>query len=338
MTNDVLAHWSEHLPRLIAVDLLGPFNVRADAWMDFIENTVKPLQRFGITQSPRFDLACFNTLRKRCGSSLTSLRLKEMAKINDEWVDIIISFKYLTSLDISRPARSLSDEALTELLAEIGANLTHLDISGHEDATDRVFLEGLKPHASKLVSLSAADLPLLTDAGIAKFFGANITVPDSGDGDVEMADGDGEAPDIPAFGVYVPPPEVPVAEEQEERPAFNDDSKVPPLEHIDLSRSPALSSSALAALLHHSGTSVQELNINQWKDVDNETLLTLGSSASHLVRLNIGWCRSADNFVVKALLDGCLNLKQIIVAGCNRLTSDCPRKVHYHQQVFLTVP
>lgn len=263
-----------------------------------------------------------------------------MAKMNDDWVDQLALFKNLTSLDISRPARSVSEEAMTELLIEIGGNLTHLDISGHEDITDRVLLQGLKPHAKKLISLVASDLPLLTNFGVAKFFGANVELPDakeepedSEDGvmDVEMANGDTNLSPRANAGAdtsttmaidetSIPDPEL-------ERSKFINDSSIPPLQHIDFSRNPLLSSLALSSLLKHSGVSLHSLNINQWKDTDNETLLTLASSAPHLVKLDVGWCRDVDNFVMKELIDRCPRLKEVLVAGCNRLTSDCPRRV-----------
>jgi len=251
--------------------------------------------------------------------------------MNDEWVDQLMLFKNVTSLDISRPAKSISDEALTELLVEIGGNLTDLDISGHEDVTDRVFVEGLKPHARKLVTLVASDLPLLTDVGIAKFFGADVELPKvedeevrDDDADVEMADADGVQNPPPTANTVMLVDEQPIFKSKD--PNFIGDSSVPPLQHIDLSRNPLLSSLALSSLLKHSGPSLHSLNINQWKDVDNETLLSLGPSAPHLLKLDVGWCRNADNFVMKELIDHCPKLKEALVAGCNRLTSDCPRR------------
>lgn len=305
------------------MDLLGPFNVRSEAWISFIESTKQPLERFCVTQSPRFDLQCLEALHRRCKSSLTALRLKEMSKLDDDWLNLLAGFTNLASLDISRPARSVSDDALIALLAQIGSNLSHLDLSGHEDLSDRTLLEGVKLYATSLASFSAADLPLLTDEGVSQLFGAKPIPEASETQGVQMRggeDGDGisstedtamdDGSDVPG-----------------DLPGIDTTCNIPPLEQVDLSRSTALGSRALAALLQHSGNKVRDLNINQWKDADNETLLTLGPSAPRLTNVNIGWCRNVDNFVVKAMLDSCPNLKLILCSGCNRLTGDCPRKV-----------
>jgi DNA repair protein RAD7 len=321
MKDDVLKYWSMHLSLLRAVDLLGPFNVRAEAWISFIEGTKLPLERFCITQSPRFDLQCLEALHKRCRSSLVALRLKEISKLDDDWLNLVADFTNLASLDISRPARSVSDDALIALLAQIGDKLSHLDISGHEDLSDSILLQGVKLHATSLASFSASDLPLLTDEGVSRLFAAKLKPEASETLDVQMRDGEGDDTSSTEDAVMNE------ADDLGGLPEIDATCSLSPLEQVDLSRSPALGSRALAALLQHSGNTVLDLNINQWKDVDNETLLTVGPSAPHLTKINIGWCRNVDNFVVKALLDSCPNLKLILCSGCNRLTRDCPRKV-----------
>lgn len=325
MKDDVLEHWSMHLSSLRGVDLLGPFNVRAEAWISFIEGTKRPLERFCVTQSPLFDRQCLEALHKRCRSSLVDLRLKETSKLDDDWLSLVANFMNLASLDISRPARSISDNALIALLAQIGNKLSRLDVSGHEDLTDRVLVEGVKLHATKLASFSAADLPLLTDEGVSQFFGAKLEPGASAAQDVEMQDKEGNTASDTEDTVMIDGGDD--IDDINDAPEVDAICNLPPLEQVDLSRSPALGSKALAALLQHSGKTLRDLNINQWKDVDNETLLILGPSAPHLIQVNIGWCRNVDNFAVKALLDNCPKLKLILCAGCNRLTGDCPRKV-----------
>jgi len=103
----------------------------------------------------------------------------------------------------------------------------------------------------------------------------------------------------------------------------------PALERFDMSRCHLLSSAALDALLEHSGTSLVEININSWKDTDTDTLSRIAESVPRLEKLNIGFCRGVDDFVIKSLVEGpCkAHLKEIKVYGCNRLTENCPRTV-----------
>ncbi|KAH7097597.1 RNI-like protein [Auriculariales sp. MPI-PUGE-AT-0066] len=78
----------------------------------------------------------------------------------------------------------------------------------------------------------------------------------------------------------------------------------PPLERIDMSRCHKLSSAALDALLAHSGRNLVELNINSWRDTDSDTLSRIADSVPKIERLNVGFCRGVDDFVVKSLLEG----------------------------------
>ncbi|KZV99989.1 RNI-like protein [Exidia glandulosa HHB12029] len=101
------------------------------------------------------------------------------------------------------------------------------------------------------------------------------------------------------------------------------------LEKIEMARCHGPASKALAALLKHSGPNLLELNINSWKDTDTDVLSRIAKSAPKLMRLNVGWCRGVDDFVIKSLLESPCGetLKEIKVYGCNRLTENCPRKV-----------
>ena len=90
-----------------------------------------------------------------------------------------------------------------------------------------------------------------------------------------------------------------------------------------------LADNGLSGLLKHSGPKLQELDINSWKAVSNQTLLTIGESAKALKKLDIGYCREVDDFVIKEIMEGCENIAEIMVFGCNKLTLNCPKKVSW---------
>lgn len=100
-----------------------------------------------------------------------------------------------------------------------------------------------------------------------------------------------------------------------------------PMNYISFSRNPQLSDGTLDGLLGHSGSKVEDLKINSLKDVSNSTLLTIGERAKKLKTLDMGFCRQTDDFVIKAIMEGCEQIVDIQVYGCNRLTESCPRKV-----------
>ncbi|KAF6758516.1 DNA dependent ATPase [Ephemerocybe angulata] len=110
----------------------------------------------------------------------------------------------------------------------------------------------------------------------------------------------------------------------------------PALVELDASRNPELKGDALEAIMKHSGLRLEKLNINGWENVEENGLRDIGRKGKELVKLDVGFCRNVDDFVVKAWLEGedvkgvkkggCRNLKELKVWGCNRVTAHCPKK------------
>jgi DNA repair protein RAD7 len=106
---------------------------------------------------------------KHC-TGLTELRLREVQKLDSEFVDIMKKMTGLTYLDLGYPESSLSEEALIELMAGVRQGLTHLDLSGHALVTDMFLMDGIKAQAQVFTGLTLANVPLLVDKGVAEFF------------------------------------------------------------------------------------------------------------------------------------------------------------------------
>ena len=164
-----MQHWIDHFEHLKRLDVLGPFLVRADGWVKLFEGKGAQLEGFLIIQSPRFDQACIEALGEHC-TSLTDLRLCQISKMSDEFLPHIAKLQHLTSLDLSSPAHSLGDEAVAELLEQVGSNLTSLDLSGNIELTDAFLKDGMRKHVPNLTTLTLNNLPLITDIGISDLF------------------------------------------------------------------------------------------------------------------------------------------------------------------------
>jgi len=82
----------------------------------------------------------------------------------------VATFNKLNSLELSYPVKSLSTEAVVELLAVVGSRLSHLDLSGNDSLTDDVLTIGLEPNIKFLSSLSLNDVPDLSDKAMGDFF------------------------------------------------------------------------------------------------------------------------------------------------------------------------
>ena len=271
----VLNSWSTALPSLTRLELLGPFLVRVPAWVSFFESH-SALEALLIHQSPRFDLECMSALATHC-PNITELRLQQIGKLDDTFLPHISSFRRLEQLDLSSPAISCSEDGLIGVLLARGAQLTHLDLSGHEELGDDFLQNGICAHAPRLVTLRLDNLHTLTDEGVAEFFRAWT----------------------------------PIA-----------------LSTLSLARAYDVGANALLALLECVRTTLSVLNICSWRTTTVDALMDI-ASARELRALDVGWNRAVDDFVIKAILDGCPKLEEIKCWGCNRVTSDCPRKVRY---------
>ena len=113
--------------------------------------------------------------------------------------------------------------------------------------------------------------------------------------------------------------------------------KNPPLTSLDISRNEVLGDLSLKSLVKHSGKQLEELNINGWKDVSEPALKSIGLVAKQLKKLDVGWCRAMDDFLLKMWFEGemvqgvqkggCGSLQEVKVWGCNKISHSCPRKV-----------
>ncbi|KAI0271782.1 hypothetical protein BGY98DRAFT_1006285 [Russula aff. rugulosa BPL654] len=164
----VLNGWSTSLPSLVRLELLGPFLVRAPAWVYFFQSHPQ-LEALLLHQSPRFDLECMSALASGC-PNITELRLKEIGKLDDAFLPYISSLRRLEQLDLSSPSTSCSEDGLIALLEKCGTRLTHLDLSNHDELGDDFLKCGLQEYAPNLISLRLDNLPALTDEGVAMFF------------------------------------------------------------------------------------------------------------------------------------------------------------------------
>jgi len=164
----VLNGWSTSLPSLARLELLGPFLVRAPAWVYFFQSHPQ-LEALLLHQSPRFDLECMSALATSC-SNITELRLKEIGKLDDTFLPYISSLRRLEQLDLSSPSTSCSEDGLIALLEKRGARLTHLDLSNHNELGDDFLKYGLQEYAPNLILLRLDNLSALTDEGVAMFF------------------------------------------------------------------------------------------------------------------------------------------------------------------------
>ncbi|KAJ7282784.1 RNI-like protein [Mycena rebaudengoi] len=193
-----------------------------------------------------------------------------------------------------REVGQLSDEFLP-LLATL-SELTYLDLAEPAaSCTDEAVVGLLAAVGASLVHLDLSGHSLLTDEALTDGIAAYARSLSA----LVLAD----LPALTDAGVAA---------------FFSALTENPPLLRVDLARNHELAGAALDALLAHSSKALQELSINGWKDVDEQALNGI-ERCWDLRRLDVGWCRCMDDFVVKRVLGGCQALVEVKVWGCGRV-------------------
>jgi DNA repair protein RAD7 len=278
--------FSTSLPALTHLELLGPFLVRTEAWIAFFSSHPH-LHTFRITQSPRFDLGCMRALTKSCGKSLEALRLREVGKLDDEFLEQIKLINGLKELDIAEPATSCSEEAMVELMSHIGASLTKLDVSRHNLLTDEFLERGLKPYTRVLDSLVLSHLPELTDAGVAGLFETWENIPLT---NLDMARNH-ELGTKALDRVMV--------------------HSGPKLEMLVINGWKNVGEKALRMVGRH-GVELKQVDVGWCREMDDFVVKSwMGMDEEQLQHGAVG----------------CRKLEELKLWGCNRITARCPRKV-----------
>ncbi|KAK6334732.1 hypothetical protein TWF718_010180 [Orbilia javanica] len=99
------------------------------------------------------------------------------------------------------------------------------------------------------------------------------------------------------------------------------------LKEISLKRCVNLQSSGFAAVIDHSGRTLEKLSINSCKDINADAWTFLQEvKLPELESLDISFVRSVDDAVIEGILNIAPELKTLRVWGCNKLTEACMLK------------
>jgi len=279
LTCSVITAFSQSLPHLTHLSLLGPFLVRTEAWIEFFK--AKPeLRSFRIHQSPRFDHECAKSLAKNC-TKLEELQLKEVGHLGDTFVESLCALPPLKLLDLSNPGVGILENGWLQILERHGPTLESFDPSWHEGFTDVVLGSGIWKHARVISELRLEGLSSLSDAGVAHFF----------------ENWDQPFTDVDDCGALDPNP---------------------PLRTLSLARNCSLSNATFTALLAHSAPSLVSLNLNGLGQISSESLGRL-KDVSDMRSLDMSWCRELDDFMMKDVVSNAPKLGEVRVWGCNRV-------------------
>lgn len=143
---------------LTELDLYGPYLVRKEAWIDFLQARGAQLTTLRLRETPRFDLACVEALVAHA-PHLRELRLAQMGALDDRGARLLAGLGALHTLDVSQPGvsqpgvppASLTNAGVVPILDALGPQLRVLDLSKNDALSDATILR-LKPSLTHLVA------------------------------------------------------------------------------------------------------------------------------------------------------------------------------------------
>ncbi|KAF9421338.1 hypothetical protein BGZ94_008849 [Podila epigama] len=97
------------------------------------------------------------------------------------------------------------------------------------------------------------------------------------------------------------------------------------LSYLNLRKCIMLGDEALAAVVHHSRETLEELDINGLDELTKAGVQRL-SECEQLVKLDVSWVRAMDDEVMELFVQSNLKLEQIMVWGDHRMTECCPTR------------
>lgn len=315
LDNDAVDSWSRNLKDLRRLELYGPYLVRVDAWQRFFESVGPRLESFKVRESARFNLSCVEAMVRHC-PNIAELGLAQIGPLDGACLKALQSLEELTYLDVSDPGvsapgvppKSLEDDEVIELLSHVGTSLTHLNIGGNADLTDRVVLEGILPYCPSLRELNIAHCEKIAGDAIAILFDS-----------------------LNARGC---PPLEKVSLERcrgmtDEGLRALIQHSGPKLAELNLNACAKLTKPALKLIAGDwSDWSQREAEAREASNdlgpapIDPEVMQPGGGIAgcSALERLDVGFVRSTDDDGLTTIMDGNKRLQEIKVFGCQRIS------------------
>lgn len=177
LDNAAFEAWMDRLPKLHSLELYGPFLVRREAWVAFLERRGAQLTSLKLRETQRFDRSCIEALVRHC-PHIQEVGLAQIGPLDDDAVRLLAGLRGLRYLDVSHPGvsepgmppASLSDAGVLPVLEATGGALRELDLSKNAALTDAVVDDGLIPHCPHLESLAIQGNEHISGEALARFF------------------------------------------------------------------------------------------------------------------------------------------------------------------------
>ncbi|KAI9834873.1 MAG: hypothetical protein M1819_002781 [Sarea resinae] len=278
--DEVIQYMLERNVPITNLELEAANLVSNDMWRQFFKGRGKALKSLKLTWLDFYlDDDCIDELAESC-TDLRRLKLERCFKLGPAAFDSLTKFRKLEHLSL-RFNKPVEAERLVKLISTLGSNLRTLSLQRFDNANDDV-LCAIHSHCHQLTKFRLTDNELCTDAGFVDLF---------------------------------------------------TDWSNPPLSFIDLSsnrdldynnpdgpeRPNGLASSGFEAVMRHSGSRVEKLDISSCRHISHATLLEAFDGVKtypELTELNINFLTRIDTPIVAGIFKSCPKLKKVVAFGC----------------------
>ncbi|KAI1422194.1 hypothetical protein F5Y12DRAFT_763777 [Xylaria sp. FL1777] len=215
--------------------------------------------------------------------NLTRLKICHNQEVSDEGIKCIAKLDQLEHVSLQCMKQTTTD-AYVHIIHSIGHRLQTFSIKKVPDVDDRL-LDAIHENCTNLSKLRITESEFMTDAGFARLFRG-----------------------------------------WQNRPlSFLDLQKC---RHIDAAKPRdnehmiGLCSQGFEALMEHSGTGLQYLNIHACRHISREAFEKVFASEKRYTQLRyleISFCENVNDFIIGSIFRSCPNLKEVNVFGCMKV-------------------
>jgi DNA repair protein RAD7 len=279
----------EKARHLTDIQLLGANLVRNDKWIDLFVARGHDLKSFKVEWlDAAFDDQAVEALTTFC-TNIERLKLERCKQIGVDSIDAIARLQHLQHLTL-RMDKHVPMERVVNMVAQIGAHLRTLCLEHFLDNTDEptdAILEAIHNTCRKLRKFRFTENNECSDAGYTNLF-TNWDNPPLRYIDVNSTrDLDNANPEGP------------------------DDNPI------------GLASRGFQALMQHSGSELEFLDISSCRHISHETFADIFDGEKqypYLREINMSFCPVVDTQIVAAIFRSCPQIKKVVMFGCFEVT------------------
>ncbi|GAP87615.2 putative DNA repair protein [Rosellinia necatrix] len=282
-TDKVMQYLITRNMALESIYIHGANLLSEEVWMEYLKHKGMHLKGLQIYYTDRhFGDKAVGLLSSLC-PNLTRLKICHNQQVSDEGIQCIVGLHNLEHLSLQCIKKTTTDPYV-HVIQHIGRQLRTFSIQNVPDVDDRL-LDAIHKNCTNLSKMRITESEFMTDAGFCRLF-----------------EGWGNKP-----------------------LSFLD---LQMCRHVDAAKPSenahkiGLCSRGFEALMEHSGTGLQYLNVHACRHISRETFEKVFASDktyAQLRYLEISFCEEVNDFVVGSIFRSCPNLKEVNVFGCMKV-------------------